>query len=104
MQLSSVRPSVCPVRPPHTAAAGLLLWARQAGDRLRRPLGSVVCGGRMRVVPRCQLMYEAEHRLVLFRSVRLSCAVVTDGWKQSVTKLLKKHNCHVTPFQVLILQ
>ena len=31
--MSSVRLSVCPiVRPPHSAAAGLLLWARRAGD------------------------------------------------------------------------
>ena len=28
-----VRPSVCPIiRPPHATAAGLLLWARWAGD------------------------------------------------------------------------
>ena len=36
MQLSGVRPSVClsvcPIRPPHAAAAGLLLWARRLGD------------------------------------------------------------------------
>jgi len=40
MQLSGVRPSVrlpaCCIRPPHAAAAGLLLWARRPGgiDRL----------------------------------------------------------------------
>jgi len=32
MQLSSVRPSVCPTRPLQAAAAGLLLWARRTGD------------------------------------------------------------------------
>ena len=32
MHLSDVRPSVCPIRSPHAAAAGLLLWARRAGD------------------------------------------------------------------------
>ena len=32
MQLTGVRPSVCLIRPPHAAAAGLLLWARRAGD------------------------------------------------------------------------
>jgi len=36
MQLSDVRLFVCLIRPPHVAAAGLLLWARWAGyiDRL----------------------------------------------------------------------
>jgi len=56
MQLSGVRPSVrpsvrlsvCPIRPSHTAAAGLLLWARRPGDidRLlhgRRPADSSSC-------------------------------------------------------------
>jgi len=28
----SVRPSVCPVRPPQQRAARLLLWARRIGD------------------------------------------------------------------------
>ena len=28
----SVRPSVCPIRPLQQSAAGLLLWARRAGD------------------------------------------------------------------------
>ena len=36
MQLSGVRPSVslsvCPIRPPQSAAAGLLLWARRPRD------------------------------------------------------------------------
>jgi len=32
MQLSDVRLSVCPIRSPHVAAAGLLLWARKLGD------------------------------------------------------------------------
>jgi len=36
MHLSGVRPSVClsicPNQPPHSAAVGLLLWARRAGD------------------------------------------------------------------------
>jgi len=36
MQLSvvrpSVRPSVCPIRPPQAAAASLLLWARRPRD------------------------------------------------------------------------
>ena len=31
MQLSVVRPSVCPICRPHDAAAGLLLWAERAG-------------------------------------------------------------------------
>jgi len=32
MQRSGVRLSVCLLWPPHVAAAGLLLWARRAGD------------------------------------------------------------------------
>jgi len=32
MKRHGVRPSVCPSRPLHSAAAGLLLWARQGGD------------------------------------------------------------------------
>ena len=32
MQLSGVRLSVCPIRPPHNADTGLLLWARRAVD------------------------------------------------------------------------
>ena len=33
-QLTSwlMQPSVCPIRPPHAAAAGLLLWTRRPGD------------------------------------------------------------------------
>jgi len=36
MQLSAVRLSVCPIRPPHAAGTGLLTWARRPGvvDRL----------------------------------------------------------------------
>jgi len=37
MKLSDIRLSVCSIRPPHAAAAGLLLlWARRSGniDRL----------------------------------------------------------------------
>jgi len=32
MQLSGVRPSVCPICQLHAAAVGLLLWARKPGD------------------------------------------------------------------------
>jgi len=63
MQLSGVRPSVCPVRPPYAAAAGLLLWARRLGDidccTAGGPAASssshaaAACGGQMRLVPRC---------------------------------------------------
>jgi len=28
------------IRPPHAAATGLMLWARHAGDRQRRPPGA----------------------------------------------------------------
>jgi len=66
-QMSVCGLSVCPVLPPHAAAAGLLLWARRAGDidRLlhgRRSAAS--CSGRMRAVLRRQLSSEAERRLV----------------------------------------
>ena len=66
-QMSACGLSVCPVLPPHAAAAGLLLWARRAGDidRLlhgRRSAAS--CSGRMRAVLRRQLSQEAERRLV----------------------------------------
>jgi len=27
-----ISPRVCPISPPHATAAGLLLWARRAGD------------------------------------------------------------------------
>ena len=49
-QLSGIRLSVCPLRLLRAAAAGLLLWARRAGD-IGRFLSS---GGRMRAVPCCQ--------------------------------------------------
>jgi len=56
----SVRPSVCPIRPPHDAAAGLLLWARRPGDIDRLLHGQPAGGhqqprGGMRAVPHCQL-------------------------------------------------
>ena len=67
----SVYPSVSPSNPPHAAAAGLLLWARLPGgiDRLlhgRRSAAAAPQHGaqqQMRAVPRCQLTWEAEHRL-----------------------------------------
>ena len=59
----SVRPSVCLsvcslYRLLQQRAAGLLLWARQAGDidRQRRRAQQ-----QMRAVSRCQLMKKAEH-------------------------------------------
>ena len=65
-RVGSVRPSVCLIiRLPHVAAAGLLLWARRAGDvdRQRRPPGAQQQHGaqlhgaqqQMRAVSRCQL-------------------------------------------------
>jgi len=59
----SVRPSVCPIRPPHADAAGLLLWARRPGDidRLlhsRRSAAAAPQHGtqqQMRAVARCQV-------------------------------------------------
>jgi len=63
MQLSGVRPSVglsvCPIRQPHAAAAGLLLWALPAGVSLsvpsdsRTPLPRVCCCGLCRQVFLC---------------------------------------------------
>ena len=66
MKLPSVRPSVCPfdclsvcpsvcliVRPPHAAAAGLLLWARRPGDSDR--LLHQRRQQQIRAVSRCQL-------------------------------------------------
>jgi len=66
----SVRPSVVAwAHSSKLAAAGLLLWARRAGniDRLLRDrrLAAAACGGQMRAVPRCQPTQEAEHRLVV---------------------------------------
>jgi len=62
------------MRPPHTAAVGLLLWAQRPGDiyrfaaRLagRRSAAAAPQHGaqqHMRALPRCQLTYEAEQRL-----------------------------------------
>jgi len=58
----SIRPTS---RPPHVAAAGLLLWARRAGviDRLLHGRGAEQ---QLRAVSRCQLTSEAKHRLVLY--------------------------------------
>ena len=36
-----VRPSVCPIQPPHAAAVGLLLWASRARD-----IDRLLCGHR----------------------------------------------------------
>jgi len=51
----SVRQSVCPTRPPHAAAACLLLWARRAGDISRllhdRRSAAAAPQQRMRVAP-----------------------------------------------------
>jgi len=61
-------PSVCPTyRPLCATAAGLLLCARRAGDmgRSRRAPQQHGVQQLMRAVSRCQLTYEAEHRLVL---------------------------------------
>ena len=46
----SVCLSVCPIRPPHAAAAGLLLWAWRAGYQ---PTATAAAGD-MRAVPCCQ--------------------------------------------------
>jgi len=51
------------------ATAGLLLWARRAGD-ISRLLhnwrsAAAACIGRMRAVPRCQRTWVAEHGLVM---------------------------------------
>jgi len=59
------------MRPPHTAAVGLLLWAQRPGDiyRLLHSWQSAAAAPQhgaqqhMRALPRCQLTYEAEHRL-----------------------------------------
>ena len=82
---ASVRLSVClsvsllvlpRARSSKSAAAGLLLWARRAGNIDRLPHGrrsaAAVCGGRMRAVPRCQRTQEAEHRLVTVRYCALT--------------------------------
>ena len=77
MYRSSVCPSVRPIRPPHVAAAGLLLCAGQPGyiDRLlhgRRPAAMAPQHGaqqQMREIGplRCQMMQEAGQRLVWYR-------------------------------------
>jgi len=58
----SIRPTVCPIRPPHAAAAGLLLWTRRAGDvdRLlpggqQQPRPQHGAQQQVRAVTRCQL-------------------------------------------------
>ena len=72
MHLPGFRPSLClsvclsvrPILPPHTAAAGLLLWARQEGDTDRLFHGGRAAGecGQCHVVS----VRVAEHRLVYF--------------------------------------
>ena len=77
-----LRPSVClSVRPSHPAATRRCcgfaavgpasrryrpIAARPAGRRRRRPAAGAAQwrGGQMRLVPRCQLTYEAEQRLI----------------------------------------
>ena len=70
MVYSSVgHPSVCPRMDPqqqtHWRCSSLLLWARQTGDIDRLLHGARQHGmrGRMRVVPRFQRTYKAQHRL-----------------------------------------
>ena len=63
----SVRLSVCPFRPLHPAAVGLLLWARRPGDIDRLLHGrrsAAAAPQQMRAVPRRQPTYAAEHAFV----------------------------------------
>jgi len=65
MKLSGVRLSVCPViRPPHAAAAGLLLWARRPGDIL--DCCTAGAPQQMQAVSRCDV---AKRRRVLYAIV-----------------------------------
>ena len=54
----SVRPSVCPIRPPHAAAAGWLLWARRPGDidRLLHGCGPAVISSRAAGCGQCHIV------------------------------------------------
>jgi len=64
MQLSGVRLSVCLS---HLAAARRSCRFAAAGPASRRYRSiAAVAAGEMRAVPRCQRMYVAEHRLLLF--------------------------------------
>jgi len=57
MQLSGVRPSVCPsVRPCHPAATRLYCGFAAVGPAARRyrSIAAAACGGRMWAVPHCQ--------------------------------------------------
>ena len=79
MQLSGVRPSVglsvCPIRQPHAAAAGLLLWALPAGVSLsvpsdsRTPPRRVCCCGLCRQVSLCLSHQTVAHRRGGFAAV-----------------------------------
>jgi len=76
MKLPGVRTSVCPIiRPPHTAAAGLLLWAARQEISIdfctagcRRSAAAAPqhdAQQQMRAVRRWQLTQEANHRLAI---------------------------------------
>ena len=75
MKRYNVRPFVCPSSSSKPAAAGLLLWARRAGD-----VDGLLetCGGRMRAVPRCQRTSVAQHRFVVTNFA--VCFIVFFSW------------------------
>jgi len=78
MNRYGVRPSVPAwAHSSKPATAGLLLWARRAGDIDRllhgRRSAAAACGERMRAVPHCQRASEAEHRLVFNAALRWPC-------------------------------
>ena len=71
MQLSGVRPSVRPIRPPLLRVDAVGPTGRKyrsiaaaVGRRSSTAHTSTACDRRMRAVPRCQLTQRAEHRLV----------------------------------------
>ena len=97
----SACPSIRPIsRPPHVAAAGLLLWARRAGviDRLLHGRGAEQ---QLRAVSRCQLTSEAEHRLVLYCAEHDRELRVVDDDVSGVASNLRDSWCVTTLFSRL---
>ena len=111
MKLPGVRTSVCPIiRPPHTAAAGLLLWAGRQEISIdcctagcRRSAAAAPqhdAQQQMRAVRRWQLTQEANHRLAIAIIIII---FLTPVLRELQKKYKNQAGMNLTPPAVIII-